>query len=160
MSKQIESQLAQVTAELEVVKREIARLLACPKILHLVETHEAEQHARELAIAQEAERAAERAKADAAFRRSCEHPDGAWKAVRLAPEGPGCTSVPYDLGTLGRGCAAPGSIVKNLRNLDLQGRLKRDRVLAGAVATGAVMVEDVEIERAIRLERSDRAQVR
>jgi hypothetical protein len=78
----------------------------------------------------------------------------------LAPDDSGCVAVELDLGTLGKVRARPGSVVRSLRSLELDDLLKRDKQLRGALAEGHVVIEDVAIERAIRLERADQAQVR
>ncbi|MDB4963388.1 MAG: hypothetical protein JWP01_3387 [Myxococcales bacterium] len=149
--------IAELEARASASETRLARIERCPQVMHLVTTHEATERARELAIAVDEHKAAAFATASAALRRSCESENGRWRALRVAPDNTGCVAVELDLGSLGKVRAAPGAAVRHLRNIDLEVYLKRDQQLAAAVAQGHVLIEDVEIERAIRLERADRA---
>ncbi len=158
MTKQLESKIAELTAELDTVKAQLARVLATPQILRYVEHHESNEHAKRLAIAEEQRVADERAAYEAKLRKACESEDGRWMAIVIALDSdPNVTSVTVDLGKLGKRASRPGSPVAFLRAVDLESRKKSDKVLADTIAAAYVVVEPAPMDRAMRLEREDRA---
>jgi hypothetical protein len=146
--------IADLTARLDASESRLARLERCPKLMHYVAEHEAAEHARELAIQQDAEAQRARAAEEAALRREVEARP--WIRVVFAPDPtPGCTGVEI-LTDHGKVTGRPGGTLWNMRAFAWQRRIGDDRRLASALANGELIVEAVPVELAVRYERDAR----
>ncbi|CAN5908586.1 hypothetical protein BH11MYX3_BH11MYX3_04700 [soil metagenome] len=152
MSNKIESQLAELAAQLEVVQRQLGRVLGCPQLAYFVVEHEKAEAAKLLAISEDQRQAVEHAERIASLRARVAQDPWARLVVPIDPD-PSLVSVEVDAGSLGRRIKIrPGSSVLTAPRREIESQIAHDRDLAMSVEGGELVLEPLDPEEALVLQ--------